>query len=174
MNFHFAQFGGPSFGGPPPIFMIIFGAIAVLVLGSILIKAGQGISEWSANNAKPVETEVAALVAKRTEVSGGKNSTSTTYYATFELADGERGELEVSGSEYGKLAEGDRGQLTHQGTRYLGFVRQTDAQPAPSLCQSALPNLACEYCGSAIPGGQIKCASCGWTWKPVSGTQSKL
>jgi len=172
MNTLLAQFSGHSFGGPPPIFIFFFVAIFVVILGSILVKAVQGVSEWSENNSKPVETEAAELVAKRTEVSGGKDSTSTTYYTTFELSDGERGELEVSGSEYGKLVEGDLGQLTHQGTRYLGFVRQHEpAEPPARSVPPAPPNLTCAYCGSVIPSGQIKCASCGWTWKPSPANQ---
>lgn len=169
MNQMLAQFGGPSFGGPPPIFMFFFVAIFVVVIGSILVKTVKGVSEWTSNNAQPVETEEGELVAKRTEVSGGEKSTSTTYYATFELADGERVELEISGRDYGQFAEGDRGQLTHQGTRYLGFTRQRERSASVATEPTVPPHLTCDYCGSAIPGGQVKCASCGWTWKPKPG-----
>ena len=51
-------------------------------------------------------------------------STSTTYYATFEVESGDRIEFLINGWEYGQLAEGDMGKLSFQGTRYLGFVRQ--------------------------------------------------
>ena len=172
MNALLAQFGGSSFGGPPPIFVFFFVVIFVFIIGSILVKVIGGVSEWSANNARPVATEDAKLVAKRTEVSGGKNSTSTTYYATFELASGERAESKISGRDYGLFAEGDRGQLTHQGTRFMGFDRQRVGDEPPILVAANVPaNLACDYCGSAIPNGQLKCASCGWTWRPASGNQ---
>ena len=55
------------------------------------------------------------MVAKRSDVSHhhhqdangiGHTSSSTTYYATFQVASGDRMELCVGGSEYGMLAEG--------------------------------------------------------------------
>ena len=51
-------------------------------------------------------------------------TSSTTYYATFQVESGDRMELRLSGAEYGMLAEGDRGRLTFQGTRYLSFERE--------------------------------------------------
>ena len=48
---------------------------------------------------------------------------STTYYATFQVASGDRMEFQVPRREYGFLVEGDRGRLTFQGTRFLGFER---------------------------------------------------
>jgi hypothetical protein len=166
MNQMLAQFGGSSFGGPPPIFMFFFVAIFVLVIGGILFNIGKGVTEWADNNAQPERLDDAEIVSKRTEVSGGEKSTSTTYFATFELVGGERKELEVTGRDFGQFAEGDRGQLTHQGTRYLGFARQRERPEITVAPAASLPNLTCDYCGSAIPSGQIKCASCGWTWKP--------
>lgn len=50
-------------------------------------------------------------------------STSTTYYATFEVNSGDRLEFKVRDTEYGMLVENDTGMLTFQGTRYLGFER---------------------------------------------------
>ena len=50
-------------------------------------------------------------------------TSSTSYYATFQVESGDRMELLLNGREYGLLAEGDRGWLTFQGTRYLGFER---------------------------------------------------
>lgn len=167
MNAMLAQFGGSSFGGPPAIFMFFFVAIFGIVIGGILFNIGKGVTEWASNNAQAERCDDAEIVAMRTEVSGGKNSTSTTYYATFELAGAERKELEISGRDYGLFAEGDTGRLTHQGTRFLGFARQPKRASSPPVMESSAPgNLLCTYCGSAIPSGQIKCQSCGWTWKP--------
>lgn len=53
-------------------------------------------------------------------------STSTTYYATFEVPSGDRMEFKVGSREYGMLVEGDAGKLTFQGTRYHGFQRTRD------------------------------------------------
>ena len=160
---------GTSFGGPPPIFMFFFVAIFVIVIGSILVKAVQGVSEWSSNNAQPERCDDAEVVSKRTEVSGGEKSTSTTYFTTFELVGGERKELKVKGQDYGLFAEGDHGQLRHQGTRFLGFVRRLEpVEELPRIAEVDIPaNLVCAYCGSALPKGKIKCDGCGWTWRPA-------
>ena len=108
--------------------------IFAFVIGVFIMAAVKGIGEWNRNNHSPRLTVPAVIVAKRTNVSRhhhhhgtghmGHSTTSTTYYATFQFASGDRMELHVSGPEYGMLAEGDRGDLTFQGTRYLGFVRR--------------------------------------------------
>ena len=92
---------------------------------------------WISNNNSPILTVDAVIVSKREDVSvhrhgnagdvtgahGYHTTSSTTYYVTFEMENGERKELHVSGKEYGLLAEGDSGKLTFQGTRYKGFER---------------------------------------------------
>ena len=97
----------------------------LLVFGIIAWQLARGFAEWSRNNAMPVESVPAAVVAKRTDTSGRMSGGRvwTTYYVTFELEDGERREFWVDGEEFGVLVEGDRGPLTHQGTRYKGFER---------------------------------------------------
>jgi hypothetical protein len=80
----------------------------------------------------------ATVVAKRAAVSNhhhhhnnphhhghtmSHTSSSTTYFATFEVESGDRMELKVPDNEYGMLVEGDIGKLTFQGTRYKGFER---------------------------------------------------
>lgn len=104
----------------------------VVVLGVIMVRIMQGITQWSKNNNSPVDTRRARIISKRMEVSHHNHSThdnmnhmssSTTYYATFEFNGGERLELRLRGKEYGILAESDTGNLTFQGTRYLGFER---------------------------------------------------
>ncbi len=105
---------------------VVFVAVFVAVFGLIGAQLLRGLGEWSRNNAAPVESVPAAVVAKRTEVSGHMNggSTWTAYYATFELDGGGRREFQVAGRESGVLVEGDRGTLTYQGTRYRGFRRE--------------------------------------------------
>jgi hypothetical protein len=144
-----------------PLFILV---VFLMIIGSIVAKIGQGIGEWSSNNSQPETRAQAKVVSKRLEVSGGENSTSTRYYATFELPQGFRREYKVEGSEYGQLAEGDSGQLIYQGSRHLGFQREAATEEAPATTAPA--NLVCSYCGSAIPGGSIKCSNCGWTWHP--------
>ena len=167
MNVLLAQFNGTSFGGPPPIFMFFFVAIFVVVVVGILFSMGSGIKQWADNNAQPDRLDAAQVVSKRTEVTGRSDSARTTYYTTFELDGGERKEFEVTGREFGQFADGDQGRLSHQGTRFKGFTRQVATVPAPPVIEPpSRESLACDYCGSAIPSGMIKCVSCGWTWKP--------
>ncbi len=125
----FGGFGGMMFSIIPVIVFIGF----IFVFGTIIARSIQGAKQWKRNNESPVLTVDATVVTKRTDVqhyhhnTGTDNmhhtSSSTTYYATFEVASGDRLEFAISGSEYGILAENDRGKLTFQGTRYLGFER---------------------------------------------------
>ena len=91
------------FGGG---FEILFSLAFFAVLAVILVTAVRGLLQWNQNNHSPHVTS------------------STTYYATFQVESGDRMELRLSGAEYGMLAEGDRGRLTFQGTRYLSFERE--------------------------------------------------
>jgi hypothetical protein len=114
--------------------VVVVGVVIVfaLVIGTFIFNAGRGISEWSSNNNQPVLIVQAKVVTKRTNVSvhhhhhanHTHDSTSTQYFATFELERGERREFQISGREFGLLAEGDAGELTYQGTRYKGFNRR--------------------------------------------------
>ncbi len=149
--------------GPPAWFLVIFFGIFAVAVLAILSVVFKGLSEWSSNNAAARESVEAVVIAKRSSVSGGKNSTSTSWHVTFELPGGERREFVINGDEYGLLAEGDSGQLDSQGTRYLGFSRSSAGEgsaPAPP------PQPICEYCNNALPAGQVKCTSCGWTYSP--------
>ena len=116
---------------------MMFPIVFAIVFGIIIVSAVQGIGTWHKNNNSPRLTVPAVLVAKRKSVTqhqhpnagdasgahGFHTTTSTTYYATFQVESGDRMEFHVSGSEYGMLAEGDTGRLTFQGTRYLSFER---------------------------------------------------
>ena len=112
-----------GFSSTPGGFQFFFILIAALVIGGFIYAIVSGARTWISNNNSPFETVDAQVVSKRQHVTGSESSTSTTYYVTFEMENGERKELHVSGKEYGLLAEGDRGRLTHQGTRYKGFER---------------------------------------------------
>ncbi len=107
----------------------IFPIMFFLIIGIFAITFIKGIGEWSSNNKQPVLTVAARLVSKRTNTShhhhndNMHSTTSTSYYATFEVESGDRMEFHISGKEYGMLAEGDLGKLTFQGTRYHSFER---------------------------------------------------
>jgi len=111
------------------VFMVIFVILFVCFLIVFIVIAMSNAKRWHKNNLSPVLTVKAKVVSKREDVSGSHNntnnfnSTSTTYYATFEVESGDRMELAMYGTDYGQLAEGDSGKLTFQGTRYKGFER---------------------------------------------------
>ncbi len=113
----------------PFFFFAVFGMVLIVFVVTLV----RGIGEWHKNNNSPRLTVPAKVVSKRTSVSRGHHhganghmhtTSSTWYYATFEVESGDRLELALSGCEYGMLAEGDTGKLTFQGTRYLSFERE--------------------------------------------------
>ena len=120
--------GFPIGGSIEVLFLMVF----LLALGVIVAGLVRNLSQWNKNNHSPRLTVPATVVAKRGDVSHhhhqdasgiGHTTSSTTYYVTFQVASGDRMELQMSGQEYGLLAEGDQGELTFQGTRYLDFQR---------------------------------------------------
>ena len=120
-----------GFGLGFDLFQILFTILFVLVAVVIVVTIIRNLSQWHKNNQSPRLTVPATVVAKRVNVTHHHSGTdmtqrhtSTAYYATFQVASGDRMELLVGGREYGVLAEGDFGELTFQGTRYLGFERR--------------------------------------------------
>lgn len=111
------------------IFFLLFIVAFVAILGMILVTFVRELSQRNRNNHSPRLTVEATVVAKRQSFSshrsGGEmhTTTSTRYFATFQVESGDRMELQMSGQDYGMLVEGDRGRLTFQGTRYLDFQR---------------------------------------------------
>ncbi len=120
-----------SFGSPfdnfmfsaVPFFIFIIFAIVIMVFITSFVK---GIGQYLRNNSIPEENAPARLVAKRTHTWGGHGNMSahTSYYATFELENGERLEFPVSSQFFGMHVEGDAGMLNHRGTRFIGFERE--------------------------------------------------
>ena len=111
------------------IFFLLFIVAFVAILGMILVTFVRELSQRNRNNHSPRLTVEATVVAKRQSFSshrsGGEmhTTTSTRYFATFQVESGDRMEFEVDGSDYGLLVQGDIGKLSFQGTRYLGFER---------------------------------------------------
>lgn len=111
--------------------MMTFGLVSfALVFGLILFTVFRSIARERKNDKSPLLTVNAAVVAKRTHVSSHRRSSgvhhyssSTSYYATFQVDSGDRMELQLDGHQYGLLIEGDRGRLSFQGTRFVGFER---------------------------------------------------
>jgi len=135
----FGGIDGVMFSVMPVLVTLVF----VVVFGMFIMTIIRGVGEWRKNNASPVLTVEATLVAKRADITHHQHhhhnagvepavhhhstmSTSTTYYATFQVESGDRMEFRLRDEEYGLLADGDVGKLTFQGTRYLGFARGGD------------------------------------------------
>ena len=114
------------------IMFSIFPLMFMLVFGIIIYTIFKGIKENQYNNKQPVIPVNATILAKRYDVSHHRNagnnmhhtSSSTRYYATFELTNGERMELFIPKNEVGMLVEGDKGILSFQGTRFISFERE--------------------------------------------------
>lgn len=127
----YGGFGG--FDGFGAMFTIVF----VLIIGILIVNIVTGLSHWNKNNQSPRLSVHASVVSKRMAVShhhhpvagdatgahGFHDSSTTTYFVTFQVDSGDRIEFKVDGLEYGMLVERDEGTLTFQGTRYLSFLR---------------------------------------------------
>ncbi|WP_225230133.1 DUF2500 domain-containing protein [Ureibacillus galli] len=112
------MYTGDMFASFTTFFII---ACFIIVFGLILWQLTSNIKQNVDNNAAPVLTVPAQVIAKRTEVTG--DHSFTRYYSTFEVESGDRMEFKITGKEYGLLAEGDIGLLTFQGTRLKSFER---------------------------------------------------
>lgn len=126
----FGTMGDVMFSIAPVVGIVIM----AVVIGMVVYGLVNGTKQWHKNNQSPILDVRAKVVAKRADVSVHHHhdanniamdhtTTSTTYYATFEVESGDRMELRMPAAEYGLLAEGDSGTLRFQGTRYLGFTR---------------------------------------------------
>ena len=107
------------------IFFLLFIVAFVAILGMILVTFVRELSQRNRNNHSPRLTVEAKRQSFSSHRSGGEmhTTTSTRYFATFQVESGDRMELQMNGQDYGMLVEGDRGRLTFQGTRYLDFQR---------------------------------------------------
>ena len=119
------------------LFLLLFGAVFLLVVTGFIVILVKNLKQRSVNNHSPRLTVEATVVSRRQNVShhttvnagditgahGYTTTSSTTYYATFQVESGDRMELAIPGSQYGYLAEGDFGRLSFQGTRFLSCER---------------------------------------------------
>lgn len=117
---------------------IFIGIIFIIVVSVTVMGIVGNVKQWNKNNNSPVLSVPATLVAKRSDVSHHTHQTgsahdhhhsssSTSYFATFEVESGDRIEFGVNSKEYGLLAEQDIGLLTFQGTRFLSFERSKNS-----------------------------------------------
>lgn len=130
-------------------FNIFFVVIAVLVVGLFIFvfinmighrKLFNGVLRRAADQMErddhaPRLTVTATVVSKRSNItvhhhtsdSVYPHTSTTSYYATFQVPSGDRMELSVPSTEYGLLVGGDEGDLTFQGSRFLRFDRRWGA-----------------------------------------------
>lgn len=104
------------------VFPVLFVVVFLFILGTFISIFVKSARQEHKNNTSPKLTVEATIVAKRIHVWG--DHSRTNYYATFQVASGDRMELEVPNSQYGYLVENDHGMLTFQGTRFLSFERR--------------------------------------------------
>lgn len=120
--------------GDPFFTSNIFPLLFMIIVGVILFKFFKGVAQWRHNNKQPILTVNSKVVSKRTKTSRQMHNfrdnqhhhAINDFYATFEVENGERLELLLTGKEYRELEEGDVGKLTFQGTRYHNFERMTE------------------------------------------------
>lgn len=110
--------------GPSGGFDFMFTIVPIIIAAGFLFVFGTII--YSAVNTakdktKPVIPVKAKIVNKRAHVWGDHSHTS--YYATFELENGERMELAIPQDKSGYLVEGDTGTLSFQGNLFVSFER---------------------------------------------------
>lgn len=131
------MYPGFGFSYMDRIFPVVFSIVFLIVIGGFLYVIIKSLSQFISNQKSPMMVVDAKIVSKRTEIrsSGGSMSTQgsmhhhrrghtyTRYFATFQLEDSSRIELQISAKDFGLIAEGDIGRLFHQGTRFHGFDR---------------------------------------------------
>ncbi|NQX43868.1 DUF2500 domain-containing protein [Paenibacillus tritici] len=112
-------------GGWSSAFPFILKLVLLMIAGYVIYTIVMMIKTWITNYTSPVQSNVVSVVAKRTEVWGGRGymGTHTSYYVTFEFQGGQRRELQVKPKAYATMVEGDRGNLSYQGSRFTGFER---------------------------------------------------
>ena len=94
----------------PLIFLVVGGTTAVL-----------GLRKWNRFQNAPTKPLSALVAAKRTQVSRGRRSSTTRYFVTLELQEGQRTEYEALGDVYGLCVEGDMGVAHVRDTMVLAF-----------------------------------------------------
>ncbi len=116
------------------MFSIMFFIVFALIVGTIIINAIKGISEWSNNNKQPILDINCKVVSKElvfhilTHILQILVVFIMVVLVTLHIMlllnlKVKRTKFSVNGKEYGMIAEGDYGKLKFQGTRFLEFNR---------------------------------------------------
>jgi hypothetical protein len=105
----------------PPIFVIVPVGMAIIGIMMAVAVVQGGVKVAKA----PLVPRAAVVRLKRSETSGSSDSTSTSYFATFEFPDGSREEFSLTSALYAQLAERDAGVLFTRANTAAAFDRVT-------------------------------------------------
>lgn len=113
------------------IFLIMFLLISLLSGAVFVFIIIYIVKQKSKDDAAPRLTVDARVIDKRTvshrhHHHGHMSHRHYYHYVTFELQDGQRTELRVTGSEFDSLCVADGGKLTLQGTRFISFEKNCE------------------------------------------------
>ena len=105
----------------PPIFVIVPVGMAIIgiMMAAAVVQGGVKVAK------APLIPRAAVVRSKRSETSGGSESTGTSYFATFEFPDGSREEFSVTPALYSQLADRDAGVLFTRANTAAAFDRVT-------------------------------------------------
>lgn len=107
------------FGAITPVHIAILVAFAAVMVVFVVINMKKN---WG--NTPDLEICRGLVMHKRfhdPKGDGPRRSSSTMYYATFRLPDGQERELGMWDDNYSKLAEGQFGKLIYRGKRLISF-----------------------------------------------------
>ena len=105
----------------PPIFVIVPVGMAIvgIMMAVAAVQGGMKVAK------APLIPRAAVVRSKRSETSGSSESTSTSYFATFEFPNGAREEFSVTPALYSQLADRDAGVLFTRANTTAAFDRVT-------------------------------------------------
>ncbi|MDR0848856.1 MAG: DUF2500 domain-containing protein [Propionibacteriaceae bacterium] len=110
------------------VILVVFVALIALIVVGVVLSGSKARRERQFNMKAPLVNSPARVVDERSAITGTSGqyggSTSTSYFATFELPDGQRLEFAIDGVAAGQIVAGDTGTLYWQGTWFKGFQRE--------------------------------------------------
>ena len=108
-------------------FTMVGGGMAAILLLMLVAKLTSKVNVEEKQGRKPIYNIQATVKGKRTLIEADQENPGipkTSYFVTFHKRDGNRGEMEVPGEDYGLAAEGDEGILVYsKGDEFIVFKR---------------------------------------------------
>lgn len=121
------------------LFGLVFSFLPLGIIGLVLFLVLRGVNKRRMQMpGQPGQPAVFSVPARILARRGGPGhdpqmapAAPAWFFVTFEFQNGERLELPVSEADFALLVEGDYGTLTFAGQKFLGFVRDLQAQAPP-------------------------------------------